>query len=300
VVTEEGLKKLAREGPLHTDDRPCLEFGVTIKRDVDACWMAVLDAIRTCHMSVAPYVTNAPAGPGQLESPQAIVQQYCEGTSHTLRGMIAMLEGDSAAVRPAFEMARKVNPRDRDVESILAELEGEIEALEKVIAAKPDVGYLRSRLAHKYVILQQYAKAAEQYEHFLKLQPNNAAAWNNLGVCRKELGQLDKSIAASERAVQEDPRFSQAYGNLADVYLMQRNYGGATKALEHLLPFLSTIGQAGVHDDLAGLCVLQNQYDLAIRHLDTAMDLAADNPQLQQELSAKRQRVVEKRASASR
>ena len=44
VVTEEGLRKLGGEGPLHTDDRPHLEFGVTIKRDSEACWLAVLDA----------------------------------------------------------------------------------------------------------------------------------------------------------------------------------------------------------------------------------------------------------------
>ena len=133
VVTEEGLRKLAGEGPLHTDDRPHLEFGVTIKRDSEACWLAVLDAIRTHHTSIAPYVTNAVAGPGQAEPPQAILQQYCEGTEHTLRGMVGMLQGAPEIVGPAFERARKANPRDRDVESILAELSGEIKALEAAV-----------------------------------------------------------------------------------------------------------------------------------------------------------------------
>ena len=61
--------------------------------------------------------------------------------------------------------------------------------------------------------------AAEQYEYFLKLHPKEAAAWNNLAVCYRGLSQWEKSVAASERAIQEDPRLSGAYENLADVYL---------------------------------------------------------------------------------
>jgi spermidine synthase len=300
VVTEEGLQKLAGEGPLHTDDQPYLEFGVTIKRDAEVCWLAVLDAIRTHHTPVAPYVTNAVAMPGQAEPSQVILQQYHEGTSHTLRGMVGMLQGDPAIVGPAFEMAKKVNPRDRDVESILAELDGEIKALEETIKEKPNAEDLRSRLAQKYMILRRHAQAAEQYEYFLRLQPHNAAAWNNLALCYRELDQLDKSVAASERAVQEDPRLFRVYENLAEVYLRQRNYGGATKAIEHLMPFLSQIAQAGAHDDLARLCVLQDQYDLALKHLDMAVNLAKGNPPLLQELSMKRQRLAEKAAAKKR
>jgi spermidine synthase len=300
VVVGDGLKRLAGEGSLHTDDRPYLEFGVTIKRDVDACWLEVLSAIGTCHTSTAPYVAPAPASPGQTESPQAILQQYSEGTSHTLRGMVGMLQGDPETVLAAFEMAKKANPRDRDVESILAELDGEIKALEQAVAARPNEADLRSRLAQKYMILRQYARAAGQYEYFLKLQPDKAAVWNNLAVCYKKLGQLDKSVGASERAVREDPGLSRAYENLADVYLAQRNYGGAAKAIERLLPFLSKTAQAGAHDDLARLCVLQNRHDLAIKHLDVALDLAKGNPQLLQELSLKRQQVIERAAGTKR
>ncbi len=300
VVTEEGLRKLAGEGPLHTDDRPHLEFGVTIKRDSEACWLAVLDAMRMHHTSVAPYVTNAVAMPGQTEPPQTILQQYCEGTEHTLRGMVGMLQGAPDIVGPEFEMARKANPRDRDVESILAELSGEIKALEAAVQDRPDAEDLRSRLAQKYLILQQYAPAAQQYEYFLKLHPREAAVWNNLAVCYRGVGQLDKAVAAFERAVQEDPRLSRAYENLADVYLAQHNYSGAARAIERLLPFLSKAAQGGAYDDLARLCVLEGRYDLALKHLDTALDLAKDNPKLRQDLSAKRQHVTQKIAAMKR
>jgi spermidine synthase len=297
VVTEDGLRKLAGEGPLHTDNRPHLEFGVTIKRDWEECWRAVLDAIRTHHTSVAPYVARTAASPGQTESSQAILQQYYEGTQHTLAGMVGMLQGDPTIVGPAFERARQANPRDRDVQSILAELDGEIVALEKAIQGKPNAEDLRSRLAQKYMISRRFAQAAEQYEYFLRLQPHSAAAWNNLALCYLELNQLEKSVATFERAVQEDPRLLRAYENLADVYLRQRNYGGATRAIERLMPLLPQIAQAGAHDDLARLYALQDRYDLALRHLDTAVSLAQGNPRILQDLARKRQLVAEKAAA---
>ena len=119
-------------------------------------------------------------------------------------------------------------------------------------------------------------------------------------MCYRGLGQWEKSVAASERAVQEDPGLSRAYENLADVYLAQHNYSGAAKALERLLPFLSQTAQAGAYDDLARLCALQGQYDLALKHLDTAVDLAKDNPKLRQDLSAKRQLLAQKIAAMKR
>jgi Tfp pilus assembly protein PilF len=298
VVTEEGLRKFAGDGPLHTDDRPHLEYGVTIKRDWEACWLTVLEAIRTHHTPVSPYVTHAV--PGQPESPQTILQQYYEGTQHTLLGMVGMLQGDPTIVGPAFEKARQANPRDRDVQSILAELEGEIKALEDAVRDQPNGEDLRSRLAQRYMIVHRYAEAVEQYEWFLRLRPHTAAAWNNLALCYKELGQLDRSIATFERAAQEDPGLSRAYENLAHVYVQQRNYGAARQALERLLPFLPPLAQAGAHDDLARLCALQDRYDLALRHLDTAISLAKDAPQFLQELSIKRQRVAERAATANR
>ncbi|MCL5281874.1 MAG: fused MFS/spermidine synthase [Planctomycetes bacterium] len=298
VVTEEGLRKLGGEGPLHTDDRPHLEFGVTIKRDSEACWLAVLDAICTHHTSIAPYVTNAVTAPGPAESPQAILQQYCEGTEYTLRGMVGLLQGDPEVVGRAFELAKKANPRDRDVDSILAELDGEIHALEKAVADRPNAEDLRSRLAQKYMVLRRFAQAAQQYESFLKVEPRNAAAWNNLGVCRRSLGQNDQAAEAFEQATQWNPGLLVPYENLADMYEKRGDMPEAEKVLRRALPMQTRTGQARVHDKLARLQFLQQRYDLAIQYLDTALELARDDPALLQYLLTKRQQVAAKAAGA--
>jgi spermidine synthase len=297
VVTEEGLRELAGAGPLHTDDRPYLEFGVTIKRDAEACWLDVLTAIAAHHSPVAPYVAVAPALPGQTPSPEEILHQYHEATARTLRGMVGMLHGDPDIVRPAFEMATKINPRDRDVESILVELDGEIKALEAALQKQPDAGELRSRLAGKYLILQRYAEAAAQYEYFLGLQPHSGAAWNNLGVCRRGLKQYDRAAQAFERATQYAPQLIAAHANLADTRERQGDLAGAGQVLQRLLPVLSPGEQARAYDGLARLAFLQQQYRTALQYLDTALGLARVDPSLRQHLAARRQQVAEKAAA---
>lgn len=295
LVAGEGLRRLGGGGPLHTDDRPYLEYGVTIKRDIEECWQAVLTAMAMYQTPVAPYVVNANL-PGQTEHPQAILQQYYEGTAHILRGMIGMLQGDPEIVGPAFERARKANPRDRGVESILAELDGEIVALERAIEDKPAAPELRSRLAQRYMILRRYGEAAEQYEHFVRLQPRSAAAWNNLGVCRRDLNEYDKAAEAFEQAVRWDPGLLQAYANLAEVHERRGDLAGAGKVIERVLPFLPHARQAHAYGMLARLHFLQGQYDQAVQHLDVALDLVQDEPEIHRELSQRRQHVLSEAA----
>jgi len=292
VVGEQGLKALAGDGPLHRDDTPYLEFGTAIKRDSEGCWLDVIRAISQCHSPVLPCVTNAGRIPDQAEDPRVVLQQYSEGTACTLRGVVGALQGDPDIMHAQFEMARKANPQDRDVDFILDEMRKEIKDLEAAVARTPDSGDLRARLAQRFLLLRQYKQAAEQYEKFVGLAPGEAAAWNNLGVCYRNVNELEKAAKAFERAIQWQPGLVAAYTNLAELHASRRDFAGAIKVFERLLPLLPRDKQARTYDFMANLYFQQKQYDLALRHLDMAINLARDNPQLRQELSANRQRVL--------
>jgi tetratricopeptide (TPR) repeat protein len=253
--------------------------------------------MRVHHTSVAPYVTNAVALPGQTEPPETILQQYCEGTSHTLRAMVGMLEGDAEAANQAFEKARQANPHDRDVASIFEEMRGEVRAYETAIRQVADSPDYRARLARNYMLLQQYAQAVRQYEQLLATKPNYAGAWTNLGVCYRLLGELDKAQKALRHATQLAPGLLQASRNLAlvaEAYARKGNYPAATDTLEFLLPLLPGLDRAQACDHLAHLLCLQQRYDLALKYLDTAMELTKDDPQLLSYLSSKRQQVADR------
>ncbi len=291
IVDEEGLRRLAGAGPLHTDDTPYLEFGAAIKRDVEGVWLAALRAIGAHHSPVLPYVTNA-VMPGEVEQPRAILQQYYQGTSYTFRGLVGMLEGDPETVTEAFIKARQANPRDRDIESITKEMHDEIAALEAAIARTPDASDLYARLAKRRMLLGQYDQAAALYQRLAGLQPDSAAVWNNLGVCYNKLQQWEKAAEALERAIQRDPGLLQARVNLAEVCERKGDLPGAVQVLEGILPLQPRDGQARTCDAIARLHFLQQQYDLALARLDKAIELSAGYPQLRQELATKRQHVL--------
>lgn len=300
VVDEAGLKKLAGEGPLHTDDKPALEFGAAIKRDVDECWLAVVSAIKECYTPALPYVTNAGPFTGESQEPRAVLQQYARGTQYTLQGVVGMLQGDPDIMHNAFEKVAQANPHDRDVDSILDEMRREIEALKEAIQRTPGVPELRARLAKRYLLFRQFAPAAQQYRRLLEIAPDNAAAWNNLGYCYQKLERLDEAAEAFEHAIQWDPGLFLAYAHLAKVHEVQGDMDAAIRVLKRVLPLLPRGRGAFTYDAIARLYFLQKQYVSAIGCLDKAIELARDNPEVQQEFMTKKQRVLEASRSATR
>ena len=300
VLDEEGLRQLAADGPLHTDDKPSLEFGAAIKRDVEDAWLAVIRAIHEHYSPALPHVTNAGPFPGQEAEPRAVLQQYARGTRFTLAGAVGMLQGDPDVTNDAFAKARQANPHDRDVDYILDEMKREIEALTEAIQRSPQAPALRARLAKRYMLLRQFAPAAQQYQHFLVLEGGHAGAWNNLGMCYERLEQFDRAADAFERAIQWDPGLFVAYAHLAKVHELRGDTDEAIAVLQRVLPLSSRVRQAFVYDAIARLHFLRKQYHLAITCLDKAIERAAGDPQAQQEFIVKRQRVVEASQSVTR
>jgi spermidine synthase len=300
LLGEAAMTQLAGDGPLNTDDRPYLEFGAAIKRDVEGCWLAVLAGIGELHEPVLPYVTHAGPQADPNQGPRAVLAQYYEGTNHTLRGMVGILQGDPDIMNAHFERARQANPHDRDVQYILDEIDREIEALIAVIEDKPKAPALRSRLAKRYMLLRRFGEAAAQYERCLELVPSNPAAWNNLGACYRQLEQWDRAVEALERAIGQEPGMFAAYAQLAEIHEGRGDLEAAVTVLKRLLPLLPRSRQARTHDALARLHFMQKHYVLAVAELDKAIGLTANEPQLRQEFEAKKLRVQQEAQTAHR
>lgn len=291
IVGEEDLKKLAGQGPLHTDDKPYLEFGAAIKRDVEGSWLEIMRAISEHCTPLLTHVTNVGPLPGEREDPRVVLQQYSQATTHVLQGVVGALLGDPDIMNEQFAAAKRVNPHDRDVDSILEELRMEIQALEEAVERTPGVAELRGRLAKRYMLSQDYPRAVEQYEYFVRLAPRDVAGWNNLGICYRRVHSFDRAVAAFEHALQRDPGLLGTYTNLAETREAQGDLPGAMATLERMLPLLPRDGQARTHDMLAQLSFRRQDYALAVRHLDHAVELAAGNRAMQQVLIARRQKI---------
>ena len=86
-MTERPILVIGGQGPLNTDDTPSLEFGASIKRDVEGCWIAVLKEMVDNHTRPSNYIVGAD------EQAKKTLEQYYLGTGHALRGMIGILQG---------------------------------------------------------------------------------------------------------------------------------------------------------------------------------------------------------------
>ena len=85
------------------------------------------------------------------------------------------------------------------------------------------------------------ANAIAGYQALLKLDPSDVQSWTNLGVLFGKNKDLKSSLKCLQEAVQRDPNFAMAHANLGTTL---RNLG---------------------------------QYDLAIEHLETALELEPSN-----------------------
>jgi len=292
VVGEDSLQKIGGAGPLNTDDKPSLEFGAAIKRDIEGCWLVVLNWLSQNHCPVSHYVYNTGRNEQGSEQVKANLEQYFRGTNHALMGLLGILQGDPEIMNREFEMALKANPRDKDVEACLEELSLEIETLLEAVERMPGKAPLRERLARRYLLLRDYEHAAEQYSYFLNLNPHNAAVWNNLGTCYKKMEKFEKAVWAFEKAIEYDAELVPAYINIADVYERLGNMVAASKNYKMAISLSPVSQQVYLYDKLARAYFMQKKYVLAIGTLEEALKLVGEGSTQWNYLQNRREHVM--------
>ncbi len=81
-----------------------------------------------------------------------------------------------------------------------------------------------------------YQQAIEEYAMAIKRDPNNAVAYNNMGVAYKKLNSCDEALKQYIKAVEIDPDYATAHNNIGTVYHDAGKYEEAieeyTKAIE--------------------------------------------------------------------
>jgi tetratricopeptide (TPR) repeat protein len=79
-------------------------------------------------------------------------------------------------------------------------------------------------------------EAIAEFSKAIKINPNDAEAYNNRGVAYKHKGNLEQAILDYNKAIEIDSNFTKAYNNRGNAYLMKGNYDQAisdySKAIE--------------------------------------------------------------------
>jgi predicted CXXCH cytochrome family protein len=117
--------------------------------------------------------------------------------------------------------------------------------------------------------------ALQEYEASLAQESDWPATNVNLGNLRLRQGRIDAALAAYERAIRLDPRFTGAYINLADAWRQQGREAEAEKVLRQGLAVMPR--DAELHYALGLLLVRRHDHDGALQELVEAARLAPDN-----------------------
>ena len=66
-------------------------------------------------------------------------------------------------------------------------------------------------------------ESIDAYQQAIRIQPDHAGAYSNLGVALKEQGRLEESIQAYWQAIHIQPQFAEAHKNLGIIFLLKGN-----------------------------------------------------------------------------
>jgi tetratricopeptide (TPR) repeat protein len=81
---------------------------------------------------------------------------------------------------------------------------------------------------------ENYKKAIEYFEAAVKIDPEFAFAWDNLGLSYRRLNNYDKAIYAYEKSLKIDPNGTMPLQNIAIVYQYKQEFKKAIKAYKKL------------------------------------------------------------------
>lgn len=123
--------------------------------------------------------------------------------------------------------------------------------------------------------LQMQGKDALQaLQHAAKLLPDDAQAYNNLGVALYKYAQFDGATACYQRALELQPDYAEAYSNLAAVLLDSGQIHAALDSCSKALALSPDFAQA--HNNLANTLMLCGRLDEAVASYRRALIIQPD------------------------
>ncbi len=240
--------------------------GAQARSPVDAAWDLVArgqreEAVRLLRGFVAKEPANADARmllgsllmeagdkQGSVEQLSAAVKlRPRSAESHNALGEAYDMAGDAKSAKPEFERAVALDPRHAQAQANLGgallqlgdakSAAPHLDAAIRLLGAKPEAAHARYLRGRIYLDERDYPKAVQQLKLEVKLAPDFAEAWSDLGEARKNLFEDDAALAAFEKSVQLNPDGAVAQTRYGTKLL---DAGRNREAAEHLRVALRT------------------------------------------------------------
>lgn len=142
-----------------------------------------------------------------------------------------------------LEIKKKIqdNPKDADSWFHLGDLyfrdaqyAQAVEAFQKTVEFKPDMGYAYVKMGTAYDRMNKPAEAIRALEQASKYMPEYPVIYNNMGVAYGKIGKFPEEAASLKKALKLRPRYAAAEYNLGITYMKMKNRKAAMGAYESL------------------------------------------------------------------
>lgn len=151
-----------------------------------------------------------------------------------------------------------------------------IQSIETYITDLPESYELHTALADMCMATKQYDKAINHFSESIKINPNEFANFNNLGILYMETGQNDRAIEAYLMSSKLNPQSPIPHQNIAAIYNLRKDYDSALNYLEkakNLDPSAAyiqgmiahakiyTCNWTGLEDHIDAITIATSEYD---------------------------------------
>lgn len=187
-------------------------------------------------------VSTTLEGPATTTNPEQTV------ALNVRMGIEYMQQGNLARAHDKLDKALAIDPGNPDAlqtRALLYQLQGEDELantlFERALSAAPDFTRARNNYAAFLYSQGRIAEACEQLEQASRNidYDDRAQLFTNLGLCQRELGNLEAARASLQRAQDINPRSARSYYTLAGINYAQ---GDNERAWEQLQSYIRLAG----------------------------------------------------------
>ena len=282
MMGPETVREYAGVGPIHTDNRPRLEF--FRGADLVGTTTQNVKGMAEYRERVLPYLTNYGTTLAEKKAVREKLDTYFRATQKLIRGQVAYSSGQYQNAASLMNDAVELNPVDETIRynfGVVAGLirEGEQEELRQIerqvqqtMAQNPDDVQGHLHLATLYEMQGELGKATTELEELLRRDPKRFDVYLLLGPLYERQGRYKDALRAYERLERLETTSqlpAPIFAAMAQLHLILENADEAEKYGQKAIAADPNLWFS--HYILGGVYAAMNQPEKQIEHFENAL-----------------------------
>jgi cytochrome c-type biogenesis protein CcmH/NrfG len=162
--------------------------------------------------------------------------------------IVGFITGNIYSLYKSGSMGSRQTIAPSSSQSVSTAQSGRMLALEREVENNPDNVAAWLELGNLYFDTNRYNESIQAYSRYLNLNPDNPDVWTDMGVMYRRIGNPADAISSFDRAIELNPQHEQARFNKGIVqYFDLGNKGAAKQTWQELIEinpnFMTTSGQ---------------------------------------------------------